>query len=137
MATEANTQLIKLTGTVVTVKNATDDMRGRKVEDKDHTHFGRVHDVFVDDRERKPRFLLVDHGGLLGIGEKKSFIPVDAIKATTSDDVYVNDAHDHIAEAPAYDADLVDDRDYQSRIHGYYGYAPYWSPGYVYPGFNQ
>lgn len=65
MATQANTSLVKLTGTVVTATNASDDMRGRKAKDKDHKHFGRVHDVFVDDRERKPRVLVIDHGGLL------------------------------------------------------------------------
>ncbi|OBH37640.1 PRC-barrel domain-containing protein [Mycobacterium intracellulare] len=136
MATEADTTLVKLTGTVVKVANATDDMRGRQVKDKDLKHFGRVHDVFVDDRERKPRFLLVDHGGLLGIGDKKSFIPVDVIKATTSDDVFVDDAHDHICGAPAFDEERVNDRDYQSRVCGYYGCSPYWSSGYVYPHFN-
>lgn len=136
MATEADTTLIRLTGTVVKIANATDDMRGRQVKDKDHKHFGRVHDVFVDDRERKPRFLLVAHGGLLGIGDKKSFIPVDVIEATTSDDVFVDDAHDHICGAPAYEEELVNDRDYQSRVCAYYGCSPYWSSGYAYPHFN-
>lgn len=136
MATQANITLIKLTGTVVAVANAADDMRGRQVKDKDHKHFGKVHDVFVDDRERKPRFLVIDHGGLLGIGERKSFLPVDAIKATTSDEVFIEDARDHIVEAPAYDADLMNDRGYQGRIYDHFGYLPYWSPGYVYPHFN-
>ena len=71
---------------------------------------GKVHDVFVDDRERKARFLLVEHGGFLGIDEKQSFIPVDAISRTTSDDVYINDTRDHVAEAPGYDPGLVNDR---------------------------
>ena len=128
--------LSKLSGAVVALKNATDDMRGRKVKDKGGKDFGKVHDVFVDDHERRPRFLLVNHGGFLGIGEKKSFIPVDAIRVTTSDDVYINDTHDHIAGAPAYDPDLINDRAYQSSIYSYDGYAPYWSAGYTYPGFN-
>ena len=47
---------------------------GRKVTDKDGKDVGKVHDVFVDHREHKARFLLVEHGGFLGIDEKKSFI---------------------------------------------------------------
>ena len=76
MTTQDQTQyhatLSKLTGTGMTVNNATDDMRGRKVTDADGKDVGKVHDVFVDGRERKARFLLVEHGGFVGIGEKKS-----------------------------------------------------------------
>jgi sporulation protein YlmC with PRC-barrel domain len=123
MTSQNHATLSKLTGTGMTVDNATDDMRGRKVTDKDGKDVGKVQDVFVDDRERKARFLLVEHGGFLGIGEKKSFLPVDAITWTTSDDVSIN-------------PELVNDSGYQSSIYGYYGCAPYWSAGYAYPGFN-
>jgi sporulation protein YlmC with PRC-barrel domain len=78
MTSQNHATLSKLTGTGMTVDNATDDMRGRKVTDKDGKDVGKVQDVFVDDRERKARFLLVEHGGFLGIGEKKSTL------ATTS-----------------------------------------------------
>jgi hypothetical protein len=50
--------------------------------------------------------------------------------------VSINDTRDHIAEAPGYDPELVNDSGYQSSIYGYYGCAPYWSAGYAYPGFN-
>lgn len=137
MTTQGDVVLLRLTGTVVRVQNATDDMRGRKVKDKSGKNFGRVHDVFVDDRERKARFLLVDHGGFFGVGEEKSFIPVDVIARTTSDDVCLEDSADHIAGAPSYDPHLVSDRDYQGSICSYYGCTPYWSANYVYPGFNS
>ena len=72
--------------------------------------------MFVDDRERKARFSCSSNaGGVLGIDEKKSFIPVDAISRTTSDDVYINETRDHVAEAPGYDPGLVNDRGYQSK----------------------
>jgi sporulation protein YlmC with PRC-barrel domain len=136
MTSQDHVTLSALTGTGVTVKNATDDMRGRKVTDRDGMDVGKVHDVFVDDRERKARFLLVERGGLLGIDEKKSFIPVEVIRRTTSDDVYINDTRDHVAEAPGYDPYLVNDRSYQSSIYDHYGCAPYWSASYTHPGFN-
>jgi sporulation protein YlmC with PRC-barrel domain len=98
---------------------------GRKVKDKSGNDSGNVHDVFVDDRVRRARFLLVDHDGLLGIGEKKSVIPVDAIRATTSNEVFINDTCDHISLAPADDPDLINDRSYQISIYGCYGYAHY------------
>lgn len=128
--------LSKLTGTGITAKNAVDDMRGRKVTGKDRAVVGKVRDVFVDDRERKARFLLVEHGGFFGIGKKTYFIPVDAIRATTSDVVLINDTRDHVAEGPIYDPDVANDRSYQSHVYDHYGYTPYWSAGYAYPGFN-
>src|SRR5260370_16659735 len=100
MTSPDHVTLSKLTGTGMTVKNATDDMRGRKVTDKDGKDVGKVHDVFVDDRERKARFLLVEHGGFLGIDERKSFIPVDAISRSTSDHVYIHDTPHHLATTP-------------------------------------
>ncbi len=53
MTSQNHATLSKLTGTGMTVDNATDDMRGRKVTDKDGKDVGKVQDVFVDDRERK------------------------------------------------------------------------------------
>jgi hypothetical protein len=36
------------------------------------------------------RFLRVEHGGLFGFGQTKSFIPVDAITRITDDDVFID-----------------------------------------------
>ncbi len=83
------------------------------------------------DQERKVRFLRVEHGGFLGVGETKSFIPVDAITKIT-DDVHINHSRDHVAKAPRYDPELVDDKTYYGNIYGYYGYMPFWGAGYSY-----
>jgi PRC-barrel domain len=48
-----------------------------------------VEDLLIDDRERKVRFLLVEHGGFLGLGETKSFIPVNAITRITDTHVHI------------------------------------------------
>ena len=96
---------------------------------------GKVRDVFVDDRERKARFLLVGHGGFLEIDENKSFIPVrPAISRTTSDDVYINDTRDHVARR-RYDPGLVSVPSHQSSIYDYYG-APAASELRLHIGFN-
>lgn len=46
----------------------------------------------------------------------------------------INHTGEHVAAAPAYDPELIDDRSYQNSIYGYYGYTPYWGAGYMYPG---
>jgi sporulation protein YlmC with PRC-barrel domain len=134
MTTQNNATLSKLSDTGKTVDDAANDIRGRKVKDKDGKDLGKVHDLLIDDDEGKVRFLLIEHGGFLGIGETKSFIPVDAITRITEDEVFINHTRDHVAGAPSYDPALINDRVYHEGIYNYYGYAPYWGAGYGYPG---
>lgn len=126
MTTPDNAPLSKLSDTGKTVADSVDDIRGRKVKDKDGNDIGKVHDLLIDDREGKVRFLLVEHGGFLGIDATKSFIPVDAITRITADEVHINRTRDHVAAAPGYDPALVNELSYFNGIYGYYGYPPYW-----------
>ncbi len=128
--TPDNVTLRKLSDSGQTVANAAEDIRGRKVKDKDGKDLGTVDDLLIDDQERKVRFLRVEHGGFLGVGETKSFIPVDAITKITGDDVHINHSRNHVAKAPRYDPKLVDDNTYYGSIYGYYGYMPFWGAGY-------
>ena len=130
-----NVTLIKLSDSGQTVASAAEDIRGRKVKDKDGKDLGKVDDLLIDDQERKVRFLRVEHGGFLGVGETKSFIPVDAITKIDDDCVHINHSRDHVAKAPRYDPKLVDDTTYYGSIYGYYGYMPYWGAGYRYPPY--
>lgn len=134
--TPDNVTLRKLSDSGQTVANAAEDIRGRKVKDKDGKDLGTVDDLLIDDQERKVRFLRVEHGGFLGVGETKSFIPVDAITKITGDDVHINHSRDHVAKAPRYDPKLVDDNTYYGSIYGYYGYMPFWGAGYGNLGYG-
>ncbi len=116
-----------------TVDGSATDVRGREVKDKDGEGIGKVADLLVDDREEKVRFLVVEHGGFLGFNEKKTLIPVDAVTKITESEVFIDQSRERVAAAPGYDPALVDDRPLHSSIYGYYGYAPYWGAGYVYP----
>jgi len=135
MTTQNNATLSKLSDTGKTVGDAANDIRGRKVKDKDGKDLGTVHDLLIDDSEDKVRFLLIEHGGFLGFGETKSFIPVDAITRITADEVFINHTREHVAGAPGYDPALINDRVYHEGIYNHYGYPPYWGDGYAYPGF--
>jgi sporulation protein YlmC with PRC-barrel domain len=134
MTTQNNAILSKLSDIGKTVEGVANDVRGRKVIDKDGKDLGKVHDLLIDDNEGKVRFLLIEHGGFLGMGETKSFVPVDAITRITEDEVFINHTRDHVAGAPGYDPALINDPVYHEGIYSYYGYPPYWGAGYVYPG---
>jgi sporulation protein YlmC with PRC-barrel domain len=123
--------LSKLSDRGQTIANPDDDIRGRKVKDKDGRDVGRVDDLLIDDQDRKVRFLRVEHGGLLGFGETKSFIPVDAITRITADDVFIDHSREHVMGAPRYDPELVDPLPYYGSLYGHYGYLPFWGMGYM------
>lgn len=120
-----------------TVDGSANDVRGRQVKDKNGDSIGKVADLLVDDQEKKVRFLLVEHGGLLGFHETMTLIPVDAITKVTEDDVVIDTFRDRVAAAPGYSPALVDDRPYHADIYDHYGYAPYWNRGYMYPLFDM
>jgi sporulation protein YlmC with PRC-barrel domain len=116
-----------------TIDGSANDIRGRHVRDNNANSLGKVADLLVDDQDDKVRFLLVEHGGLLGFGETKTLIPVDAITKITEYDVYVDQSRERIASAPAYDPDLIDNRPYHSDVYSHYGLGPHWGDGYMYP----
>lgn len=135
MAPQNNDTLVKLGDTGQTVANPDEDVRGRMVKDAAGTDVGKVEDLIVDNRDQKVRFLLVAHGGFLGIGETKSFIPVDAVTRITDDDIYIDHSAEHVTNAPRYQPDLTDEETYHDSVYGYYGYTPYWNTDYTHPRF--
>jgi hypothetical protein len=79
----------------------------------------------VDAADRTFRFLLVRGGGILGIGDRELLIPVEAIRRV-DDAVRLGHSHLQVAQAPAYQPDLVDQRWYWEGMYGWYGYPPFW-----------
>lgn len=135
MAANSVPVLKKISDSGQTVAAGDEDVRGRQVTDADGNDLGEVDDLLIDEVEHRVRFLLVEHGGFLGIGEKKSFVPVDAVTRVTDDRVHVGQSRDRVAEAPPYDPDVVDEETYYDRVYAHYGYPPFWGTGYVYPGY--
>ena len=107
MAHEGTSALRTLNESHLTVKDSSEDVRGRKVFDRDGKHIGHVVDLMVDEGESKVRFLHVAQGGVLGIGEKRYLVPVDAVRDVNDDEVHIDRTHHHVADAPDYDPALA------------------------------
>ncbi|OII64967.1 PRC-barrel domain-containing protein [Streptomyces sp. CC53] len=127
--------LKKISESGQTVASPDEDVRGRKVVDAEGDEMGKVDDLLIDEQEGKVRFLLVEHGGFLGLGEKKTFVPVDAVVDVRDDVVAISRSRQQIADAPAYDPELVDESRYSEDVFRHFGMAPYWGAGYVYPPY--
>jgi sporulation protein YlmC with PRC-barrel domain len=136
---DSKATLCKLSDSNLTVANPDEDIRGRSVVDRDGEEVGDVDDLIIDGQEAKVRFMRVASGGFLGLGQTKFMIPIDAVTRIADDTVHIDQVREHIAGAPRYDPDLVNDTTwtdpYWATTYGYYGYAPYWTPGYIYPPY--
>jgi sporulation protein YlmC with PRC-barrel domain len=126
-------KLVKLADVGETVVKDDDDIRGRHVVDQNGVRLGTIDALLVDDKERKIRFFEVEIGGFLGIGERKSLIPIDAISAIEKDEVHIDLTRESVAAAPAYDPALGQESVW-GETYRHYGYVPYWGAQSTYAG---
>ena len=98
--TEIKGELLSLKDTQLETENPAEDIRKHDVVDSAGEKVGHVSDLLVDDGERKVRLMEVAHGGLLGIGQEKVLIPVDAITKIDADVVHIDRSREHVAGAP-------------------------------------
>lgn len=124
-----NPALIRLSETDQTIPNPAEDVRGRKVVDTAEEDLGKISDLLIDDTASHVRFLVVQHGGILGFGASESFLPVETITGYSEDEVYVNADRQTVAGAPVYDPDLGLPPRFYENTYGYYGFEPFWAPG--------
>lgn len=133
--TEVRGELLSLEDAGLTTENPAEDIRGRDVVDASGEKIGHIKDLLIDSSERKVRLMEIAHGGILGIGESKVLVPIDAIARIGEETVHINQTREHVAGAPRYDPEIVEEQDYYGSLYGYYGVGPYWGGGYAYPAF--
>lgn len=128
--------LLRLSNTQLNLEPA-QDVRGYTVKDAQGQDVGHVEDLLIDDTEKRVRFLLVAEGGFLGIGEERFLIPVDAITKVGDKEVHISHRREDVASAPRYNPQLSFEKQRAifPNLFAYYGFLPFWSAGYSYPGF--
>ncbi|MGY1839109.1 MULTISPECIES: PRC-barrel domain-containing protein [unclassified Modestobacter] len=136
-ATDTPANLVPLGDTDRTVADPAADVRGRPAFDHSGEEIGTVEDILVDDEEYRARFLQIGSGGFLGIGKDQFLVPVDAVESVRPDRVQVDRDRARMTDAPGYDPEVTYGPSYYEDVYGWWGYGPYWGPGYVYPGYPQ
>lgn len=134
-STKQRAGIVKLGDTDLTVADRSEDIRSYKVFDNAGEELGKVSNLMIDQEQAKVRFMEVSGGGFLGIGDHTVLIPVDAITRIADEKVYVNQSREHVAGAPRYDPALAVEESFWTSNYDYYGVAPYWSTGYIYPSY--
>ena len=129
-----NTAFEKLNVTGLSLADASQDIRNRKVIDRHGDEIGHVSDLFIDQDERKVRMLEIRAGGFLGIGDRHALLPVEAITRVTKDECTsirrASVSHTRPSMIPLLSS-MRRLRKFGSRI----GLSPYRGAGYLYPEF--
>ena len=150
MRTTLNTGVLEpLSATNLALADATEDIRGVKVYDRDGQEFGKVDDVFIDTADRRARFVSVKSGDILGLGGQTHLLPIEAI-AFDGERIMVNETVDRIMQGPQWDGrDLtptdVGDATTTSggvpvleEVYRHYNVQePFWSTNYRQPVWNR
>jgi uncharacterized protein YrrD len=89
---------------------------------------GHVADILLSDSDLKARYLVIDTGVwlsgrhvLLSTAWLSSVAPEKKM-------IVVNIEKKRIKEAPPHDPDAAIPREYEARLHDYYGWPYYWQP---------
>jgi sporulation protein YlmC with PRC-barrel domain len=143
-STMTTTALEPLSQTRLELFDPGEDVRGRKVFDREGEEIGKVDDLFIDPTERRARFLSVKSGDVLGLGGKKLLIPIDAITPVAQDKVVINHRRDRIVAGPQVDREFekgtskaADTDAVVLACYEFYGIAqPYWNPTYQRPNWR-
>ena len=122
----ASPGLVRLNDSELVLEDRAQDVRGMDVYDRDGEQIGTVDDLYADTQERKVRFLDVSAGGVLGLGQKRFLVPVEAVGGVREDGVVVVDqGRGKVAGSPPFDTRVVPQPSYQREVYAYYGYPPF------------
>jgi sporulation protein YlmC with PRC-barrel domain len=143
-STMTTTALEPLSQTRLELADPKEDVRSRKVVDREGQEIGKVEDVFIDPSERRARFLSVKSGDFIGLGGKKFLIPIDAIASVDKDKVVINQRRDRIVAGPQVDREFEKSSDHAAETdavvlacYEFYGVQqPYWNPTYQRPNWR-
>ena len=89
---------------------------------------GSIHALMIDKTSGHVVYAIMSFGGFLGMGNHYHPLPWSVLKYDTNMGGYVvNFDKPQLEGAPAYDADAEPDwgdRNYENKIHDYYGVGP-------------
>jgi sporulation protein YlmC with PRC-barrel domain len=116
--------LARLGDSDLVLEDPEQDVRGNEVYDPKGQRIGNVDDLYIDEEKRGVRFLeVVDGGflGILGIGEKRFLVPVEAVTEVARGMVTVEPGRTEKVDGPApFDTKVVHPPAGDRR----YGYDP-------------
>ena len=124
--TRAGIGLIRLGDSDFVPANPEDDLRGKDAYDAEGQRMGSVSDLYIDPQDREVRFLEVEAGGFLGMGEKSCLVLVEAVTKVAEDRVTIEPGRTQKVEGPApFDTKVAPPPTAEERRAEDYAWLPY------------
>lgn len=102
-----------------------DTLIGKKLFNDSGSDLGKVVDVFIDKDTNKIAYLIIQSGGVLGVGSTERAIPFQAVTQDMKGGLSINMSDASFEKAPEIVKNL-DDRTWGQKIHEFFGVSPYW-----------
>ena len=126
MALTFTRELEPLTSSGLELDEPSLDLRGREIVDRDDNTVGTVVELLIDPSLRIPRMLVLETGGLLGIGKKQYLVPLEAVH-DDGRQLRMQWHKDEITNEPEYHAADGDEEELQYvQVYAAYNMRPYW-----------
>ncbi len=103
--------------------NRVSQLMDRDVKGANGEKIGEVSDVILD-RNGNVSYIVVSHGGVLGMGDRLTPIPVSAFHKGNGRDLMVNIDRNRLDNAPHFTSNQwpnFEDRTWDQQVRGYYG----------------
>ncbi|WP_127508357.1 PRC-barrel domain-containing protein [Actinoplanes solisilvae] len=118
---EAAASMVRLSDSSHRLADPGQDIRGRKLVDRDGDEIGEIDDLLIEPEQGRVRMIRVKDGGLFGIGGTPLYIPAEFVADVTEDLVAVDRSRVQVAGAPTYDPELIDGDQQMAGLYEYYG----------------
>ena len=101
-----------------------ESFENREVIDANGEEVGEIEGALLNARSGKLEFIVLNVGGIWGLGEDRVVVPYRAVNfKPDSDDLYVDKSLSEMSEAPEYnEEDLFEDEEYRESVYKHYGY---------------
>jgi hypothetical protein len=120
-------ELERLGSSAIPLEDPAEDVRGRTACDRIGQPIGPVEDIWFDMENRRARLLEISHGGLLGLGSRHMLVPVEAIRGTDTENVYLDRDREVVIDGPEFQPDQIEDHEvHYADVYAWYGVAPDW-----------
>jgi sporulation protein YlmC with PRC-barrel domain len=106
-------------------------LKGDKVVNARGEDIGKIEEFMIDLQDGKVGYVVVSHGGLLGMGDKLFAVPWQALTLKVHEHAFaLNVPKETLEKSEGFDKDKWPlTREELSRTYDYYGYQPYWLTG--------
>jgi sporulation protein YlmC with PRC-barrel domain len=103
---------------------------GDRVKNPAGEDLGKVDEIMIDLTSGRVAYVVLSHGGVLGMGNKLFAVPWNAFRIDEDDKAFILDVDkQRLENAPGFDKDNwpdMADMTWATGVYQYYGTQPYW-----------